>query len=108
MTKNRRVDDLSGADQHIPPAGLAGHRVGVGDMLVAGQRVADEDGVRAGGVELAIRLVGKLKGREKRAGVEVQRLAGLEAQHRARRIVGLVELAPARHCHHLAPTSLPR
>ena len=87
------VDDLAGPDQHVPPAGLAGHRMGIGDMLVAGQRVADEDGVGAGLVELAIGLVGDLEGRQQRAGVELQRLVGAEAQHRARRLVGLVALA---------------
>ena len=46
MTKKRSVSiDLARPDQHLPPAGLAGHRVGAGDMLVAGQRMADQDGV---------------------------------------------------------------
>ena len=66
------VDDLARADQHIPPARLAGHRIGIGDMLVAGQRMADKDGVRARGVELAIGLVGDLEGRQQGAGVELQ------------------------------------
>ena len=39
------VDDLAGADQHLPPARLAGDRIGVGDVLVAGQRMADQHGV---------------------------------------------------------------
>ena len=58
------VDDLAWADQHLPPAGLAGHRVGAGDVLVAGQRMADEDGVGPRRVQLAIGLVGDLERRE--------------------------------------------
>ena len=84
------VDDLAGADQHFPPARLAGHRIGAGDMLVAGQRMADEDGVGAGVVERAVGLVGDLERRQQRAGVELERLVGAETQHRARRLVGLV------------------
>ena len=41
------VDRLAGADHGLPPARLAGDRMHVGDMLVAGQRVADQDGVAA-------------------------------------------------------------
>ena len=79
------VDDLAGTDQHLPPARLAGHRIGVGDMLVAGQRMADQDGVGlARVVERAVGLVGDLERRQQHAGVELERLVGAEAQHRAR------------------------
>ena len=43
-------------------------------MLVAGQRVADEDCVRAIGVEPAIGLIGDLEGRKVDAAIEPQRL----------------------------------
>ena len=35
------VERTAGADQGFPPAGLAGHRMDIGDMLIAGQRMAD-------------------------------------------------------------------
>ena len=84
------VDDLAGPDQHFPPAGLAGDRVGVGDMLVAGQRMADQHGVGLRRVQRAVGLVGDLERRQQHAGVELQRPVGAEAQHRAGRLVGLV------------------
>jgi hypothetical protein len=70
----------------IPPALLARDGVDVGDMLVAGQRMADENGIAARGVELAIGLVGHLEGREIDAGHELQRPVGAEAHDEARRI----------------------
>ena len=41
------VDRLAGADHGLPPAGLAGHRMHAGDVLVAGQRVADQHRIAA-------------------------------------------------------------
>ena len=74
------VDDLARPDQHFPPARLAGHRIGAGDMLVAGQRVADQDRRwSAPALSCAIGLVGDLERRQQRAGVERQRLVGAEA-----------------------------
>ena len=84
-----RIDRLAGADHGLPPAGLARDRVDVGDVLVAGQRVADENGVGAVGVELAIGLVGDLPGSQRGARIEGERLVRAEARHRARRLVGL-------------------
>ena len=55
------VDRLAGADQHLPPAGLAGDGMGLGHEMVAGQGVADHDGVRAVGVQRAVGLVGDLE-----------------------------------------------
>ena len=55
------VDRLAGADHGLPPAGLAGDRMDVGDMLVAGQRVADQHRVGRVGVERAVGLVGDLE-----------------------------------------------
>ena len=43
MTKKRSVSiGLPGPDHRLPPAGLAGDRVDVRDVLVAGQRMADQ------------------------------------------------------------------
>ena len=52
------VDRLARADHDLPPARLAGDRMGVGDMLVAGQRMTDQHEVRLGGVERAVGLIG--------------------------------------------------
>jgi hypothetical protein len=52
MTKKRSVSiGLPGPtiDSHQP--GLAGDRMHAGDVLVAGQRMADQDGVGAVGVQ---------------------------------------------------------
>jgi hypothetical protein len=67
------VDRQAGADHGRPPAGLAGDRMLVGDELVAGQGMADQDGVAAVGVEPAIGLIGQGKRAEFDAAVEVPR-----------------------------------
>ena len=85
------VDRLAGADQRLPPAGLVGDRVLAGDVLIAGQRVADEDGVRLGGVQRAVGLVGDRDRRQRLVAVEPQRLARGQVQDLARGIVGLGE-----------------
>ena len=69
----------------------------VGDVLVAGQRVADQHRVGALGVERAVGLVGDLERRELDAGVELQRLVGAEARHQ--RIARLVRLAAREPLH---------
>ena len=66
------VDRAAGADHVLPPAGLAGDRVGVRDILVAGERVADEDGVRARFVQCAIGAVGEGERRQMLPAVEQQ------------------------------------
>ncbi len=84
-----RVDDLARPDQHFPPSGLAGDRIGIGDVLVARQRVADQDRVGARLVQASIGLVGDLERRERLAGIELQRLVRTEADDEARRLVHL-------------------
>ena len=84
------VDDLARPDQHLPPAGLAGDGIGVGDVLVGGQRMADQHGVGLGRVQRAVGLVGDLERRQQHAGVELERPLRAEAQHRAGRVVGLI------------------
>ena len=90
------VDRLAGADHGLPPAGLAGHRIGARHMMVAGQRVADQHRVGALGVERAVGLVGDLERRELDAGVELERTVGAEPRHR--RVARRVGLAAARRC----------
>ena len=67
------IDRLAGADHGLPPAGLAGDGMDVGDMLVAGQRMADEHEVRLVGVERAVGLIGDGEGREFLPAVERKR-----------------------------------
>ena len=90
------VDRLAGTDHGLPPAGLAGHRIGTCHVLVAGQRMADQHRVAAGGVERAVGLVGDLERRQRHAGVELERTVGAEPCHL--RIARSVGLAGASHC----------
>ena len=85
------VDRLAGADHDVPPAGLAGHRIDVGDVLVAGQRVADQDRVLAVAVERAVGLITDLQEIDAVTGIEQKRLVRAEARDQARRVVGLVQ-----------------
>ncbi|MCY1540492.1 hypothetical protein D9M68_761370 [compost metagenome] len=85
------VDGLAGADATVPPAGLAFVRAVVaGRMMVAGQRVADQHGIAARGVQLAVGLVDQLVvGQAAPAGKcqgfgEVQHLG----RHQANRVLG--------------------
>jgi len=88
ITKKRSVS-MGLPDQGLPPAGLARHGVDVGDMLVAGERVADEDRVGALCIEAAIGLVGDLPGRQRHARVHREGCIGAEAHDGACRLVGL-------------------
>lgn len=83
------VDRPAGADEQRPPAGLAGQRVARGDILVAGQGVADENGVAAVLVQRAIGLVGDLPGIEHGAAIELQGPVAAELLDAARRRVSL-------------------
>ena len=60
------VDRPAGADHGLPPARLLGDRMHVGDVLIAGERVADQHGIDARGVERAVGLVGDLERRRVR------------------------------------------
>ncbi|MFK4491274.1 hypothetical protein ABIA45_006352 [Bradyrhizobium sp. USDA 336] len=84
------IDGAAGADQRLPPAGLAGDRMDVGDMLVAGQRMTDQHGVGAIGVELAIGLVGDLERGEIDAAIEPQRLLSAEMRNQRAWMIHLV------------------
>ena len=88
------VDRLAGTDHGFPPAGLAGHRIDARDMLIAGERVTDQHGIGALGVERAVGLVGDLERRKLDAGIELQRIVG--AEPRDQRIARRVGLAGAR------------
>ena len=56
--------------------GLLGDGMLARHVLIARQRMRDEDGVRLGGVELAIGLVGDAKRREQPVAIEPQGLSG--------------------------------
>ena len=84
------VERTAGADHGLPPARLAGHRMHVGDVLIAGQRMADQNGVGTVGVEFAIGLVGDLERREIDAAIERQRLVDAEQCQLRTRMVRLV------------------
>ena len=59
-------------------------------MLIAGQRMADQNGVGAVGIEFAIGLVGDLERREIDAAIEPQRLVGAEQRDQRTRMIRLL------------------
>ncbi len=76
----RRIEDLARPDQTVPPPFLPGHRMPLGDELIASQRVADQNGIALGCIQGAVSLVGDPIGAEIDAAVEPQRT--LHAQNR--------------------------
>ena len=88
------IERPAGTDHDFPPAGLAGQRMHIGDVLIAGQRMADQNGVGAIGIEFAIGLIGDLERREIDAAIELQRLVDAELRHRRSRMIGLVRRDP--------------
>ena len=94
------VDRPAGADQRLPPAIFLRDRVDARDMLVAGQRMTNEDRVGLVGIELAIGLVRDLERRERDAGIELERLVG--AEMRDQRIPRMVRFARRRRLLRLA------
>ena len=84
------VERPAGADHGVPPAGLAGDRVHIIDMLVAGQRMADQNGVGAVRIQFAIGLVGDLERRQIDAAIELQRLVHAELRELRTRMIRLM------------------
>ena len=107
------IERTAGTDHGLPPAGLAGHRMHIGDVLIAGQRMADQNGVGAIGVEFAIGLVGDLERRKVDAAIELQGLVHAERRHQRTRMVRLMRAVLGMdrgtgyrlQIHHLTPTS---
>ena len=62
----------------------------IGDVLIQRQRMADQNGVGAVGVQFAIGLIGDLERCEIDAAIELQRLIHAELYHRRGRMIGLV------------------
>jgi hypothetical protein len=62
----------------------------VGDMLIAGQRVEDQNRVGSVGVELAIGLIGDLERLKIDAAIEPQRLIGAEHSQQRTRMIRFV------------------
>jgi hypothetical protein len=50
-------------------------------VLIARQRVTEQDRVRTLGIELAVGLIGNLEWRQRDAAVELERLIGAECHH---------------------------
>ena len=84
------IERTAGTDHDFPPAGLAGQRMRIGDVLVEGQRVADQDGVGTIRVELAIGLIGDLERRQIDAAIEPQGLVRAEFHYLRSRMIGLL------------------
>ena len=92
------VERKAGTDHRFPPAGPARHRMEVCDMLVGGQRMADEKGVRARRVEGAIGLIGDGERRESRARIHDQRRGRIDAERETVRRRGLAQGAIRQYC----------
>jgi len=78
--KTLGVEWSSRANNVVPPTDVVG-RIGVmaGNVVMAGQGVTNEDGVRFGGVERAVGLVDQIVGRQNAATAKVQRLVEVGA-----------------------------
>ena len=69
------VEGLAGPDAVVPPAGLGGVAVVIaGGMGAAAERVADQDGIGAVGVEPAIGFVGQRDRAQRRAALQTEGL----------------------------------
>jgi hypothetical protein len=75
-----RVERSSGTDDVVPPAevGQVVRRM-AGDVVVAGQGMADEDGVRFGGIERAVGFIDEVEGGQHAAALQLKWLAELRA-----------------------------
>jgi hypothetical protein len=85
------VDRLAGPNHGFPPAGFFGHRMQVGHVLVAGERVAHQHRIGAIGIQGAIGLVSDLQRAELNAGIEFERPVRPKTGQRG--VVRLVRLA---------------
>jgi hypothetical protein len=88
-----RIERPARAHHGFPPTWSARDRVRVGDMLVAGQSVAKENGVGFRRVESAICLVGDGQRRQRGPRIHPQRGTGAQAQRQAIRRNGLRDRA---------------
>ncbi len=70
------VEYLAGADDILPPARLAGDGMRADEILIAGEAVAEQDGVGFFGVEFAVGLIGQRDGADFRTAIETERLIG--------------------------------
>src|SRR5262245_6624221 len=66
------IDRSAWADHRLPPTCFPGHRMHTRDMLVTGQRMANQHRVRPLRVERSIGLVGNLEWGELHASVELE------------------------------------
>ena len=76
------VDRLARAHHTFPPAGLAGQWMRAGDILVAGQRMAQQDRVRSVLGQRPVGLIGDLDTRQYAPAIERQR-SGQDQRSRA-------------------------
>ena len=70
----------------------------VENVLIAGQRVANQNGVRALGVELAVGLIGDLKRREIDSAIKPQRLVGAKLRDFGARMIRLMRAFLGMNC----------
>ena len=66
------VDGLARSHHRLPPAGLAGNGMWARDVLVAGQGMRDENGIRLRPIQDAVGLVGNAVGGELPLGIQAQ------------------------------------
>ncbi len=93
------IDRPARAHHGLPPARLAGDRMRIGHVLVAGECMAHQDGIAALRIERSISLVGDLERRELDAGIELERTVGTKSDDQGARLVGFAHAVDpfARH-----------
>ena len=88
--KTVRIIGLARPDHGFPPARTPRHRVHIRDMLIACQRMTQQNRVRPVGIQRSISLVSDPPRRKHHPAVKLKSLRCIKPQNLARRLVRLV------------------
>src|SRR5262249_2151488 len=92
------IDRPAGSDHSFPPAGFLRYRMQVGDVLIAGERMANQHRVAALGIQRAVSLITDLKWSELDARIEGKRLIQAETDDERMRLVGFARAVSGIKC----------